>query len=747
MRPIGHGAVMTFGNTSWAVCPFYVFRKQLLLGIAFVAIVIGLCGCASDKYVTARRIPSNPLQGPLQLLSRNGPQATPRTEQLLRRYDLTGGADETLMELQKEIDREPEPEKLYAFAELAYVYGKKAEALKNRARALDLYGASVAHAYWYLFDDRFDRFRNPYDPQFRGACDLYNGALEAAMRIVAKRGELKPGATYNIDTGQTKFSVAIVPRGRWKTEDFKSLEFVNDFEVKGLTNRHHTYGLGVPMIAVWRQQAHDTSESQYYPKGLSFPVTAFLRVMQPPQGSTNGVRHCVLELHDTVPVKDIEVCNRRVPLETDLTTPLAYFLGSRELKERRRIDIATLALFKPELAESLQGIYMLEPYEPDKIPVMMVHGLWSSPVTWMEMFNDLRSFPEIREQYQFWFYLYPTGQPFWVSARQMRKDLAQVRETLDHARVSPALDQMVLVGHSMGGLVSRMQVVNSGEDFWQIVSDRPFEELNADDETRERVAGTVFFQPNPSIRRVVTIGTPHRGSEFANEYTRWIGRNLIRLPEMMVNATRKLNRDNPGFFRDTDFLTVKTSIDSLSPDSPVLPVLLNAEQAPWTKHHNIVGLVEQSGIMSRIASDGDGVVEFASAHVESADSEVVVGSDHVSLHRHPRSILEVRRVLLEHRAQALAEMGRLPHALPASYLGPVEACAPISQQEHDRVVNVVQEFLGYPPNARFQLSRYEDGYHVVAYFVGEDPAARTLAGSRLLFVSHDGRVLRYEAGY
>ena len=91
---------------------------------------------------------------------------------------------------------------------------------------------------------------------------------------------------------------------------------------------------------------------------------------------------------------------------------------------------------------------MLEPYDPQKIPVLLVHGLWSSPITWMEMFNELRSFPELHAEYQFWFYLYPTGQPFWHSAAQLREDLEHLRRVLDPQRQSPALDQLVLVGHS-----------------------------------------------------------------------------------------------------------------------------------------------------------------------------------------------------------------------------------------------------------------------------------------------------------
>ena len=155
---------------------------------------------------------------------------------------------------------------------------------------------------------------------------------------------------------------------------------------------------------------------------------------------------------------------------------------------------------------------MVEAFDPHKIPVVMVHGLWSSPMTWMEMFNDLLAYPEIRSNYQFWFYLYPTGQPFWKSADQMRSDLAEVRQTLDPRSDNPVFDQMVLVGHSMGGLVSMMQTLDSGNDFWSILSDRPFDELQADPEVREQIAADGVLRAQPAVHEVITIGTPHRGS-------------------------------------------------------------------------------------------------------------------------------------------------------------------------------------------------------------------------------------------
>jgi hypothetical protein len=294
----------------------------------------------------------------------------------------------------------------------------------------------------------------------------------------------------------------------------------------------------------------------------------------------------------------------------------------------------------------------------------------------MEMFNDLRSEPAIRDQYQFWFYLYPTGQPFWFSAAQMREDLIHARQTLDPEMRDLALDQTVLVGHSMGGLVSKLQTVNSGEDFWRTVSDRPFTSLKAEPATIDTLSRTLYFQPNPSVRRVVTIGTPHRGSEFANDATRWLSRRLIGISGSFRMKRQDLLRDNPGVFREGAILSIETSIDSLAPDSPFLPVLLSAQKGPWVSYHNIVGRIPSEGVVWRLTGDGDGVVPQTCAELgpELVESQVVIPADHVNVHRHPLAIREVRRILLEHLEVLRTQPGARPVSLPAAQ--PVAALPP-----------------------------------------------------------------------
>ncbi len=620
-------------------------------------------GCAStNKWVSVRSTPNNPLTDTLGLLGSQGPKPTERTEQLLRRYDLgpksSKASPQAVLDRLTEIDvEEPNREHRYALAELAYVDGAKAERGGKGEEALEFYGSAAVNAYRYLFDDAYPMASNPYDPHYRRACDIYNASVEGVLRLMQKQGPIRPGATQQVETSNhsCQLEVKLISEG-WHEEDFDRFEFVSDYQVHGLQNHYRRFGLGVPLIALRRCHTDADPREEFYPDDLSFAVTAFLRPES--TGSTastpgeEGGKERVkltLELHDTLEHSDIEIAGTRVPLESDLSTPLAYFLSQPALDDTR---ISTAGLLKPEKVDALRGLYMLEPFREDRIPVVMVHGLWSSPATWMEMFNDLRSDPFVRQYYQFWFYLYPTGQPFWFSAAGMRQDLEHMRERLDPKRQSPALDQMVLVGHSMGGLVSKLQTVDSNDRFWNTLSDQPFAALDADPEVRAGLERTFFFDPSPSVRRVVTIGTPHRGSDFSNDFTRWLGRSLIRVPSMITRGRSQLVARNPNYFRPDAPLDVTTSIDSLSPDSQLLSTLLDAQTGPWVRFHNIAGVEPASGVKSLVAGgEGDGVVPLVSASLEDVASQIIVPSSHSAVHRHPQSILEVRRILMEHLQQ------------------------------------------------------------------------------------------------
>ena len=629
-------------------------------------------GCASDtgRWVTVRSSPKNPLTATLQLLSREGPKPSDRTAQVLRRNALENVADKdlatALAELTKTFQAAPNRELQYSIAELAYIAGKRIEP-RERSEALTYYGTSLIYAYDYLFDDQQADTLNPYDPQFRGACDLYNQSLEATLRLVQADGNLRPGSQATVQTvgHRCKFDIELHSTG-WHAEDFDGFQFVSDYQLAGLRNHYHTYGLGVPLIAERRSHEAETGAEQFYPDKLTFPLTAFLRIDRsagpclPGESTSASGPRFVLELHDPLDRQTLVVDQTQVPLESDISTPLAYFLNQPDFEIEK---VSTIGLFKPGEAERLQGLYMLEPFDANKMPVVMVHGLWSSPVTWMEMFNDLRSDPYIRQHYQFWFYLYPTGQPFWVSATQMRKDLAAARRVVDPATAKPALDQMVLVGHSMGGLVSKLQSIDSSNQFWATMSDHPFAELKAEPNLKRELEDAFFFQPNPAIRRVVTIGTPHRGSKLANDVTQWAGNTFIDLPMKLVDGRRTLLAENKDYFRSNAPIGIRTSLDSLDPQSTLLTTLRHAEPGPWVRYHNIAGKQTPSGFFRWFSKEGDGVVSIESARLDGlpqVQSQLLVESDHLGIHRHPQSILEVRRILL----QQLTELQQSPLSAP-----------------------------------------------------------------------------------
>lgn len=649
--------------------------------IAFVFWCATLTGCVTWDVNSARRLaqvaswgkappvsvrkrPRNPLESTLNLVGRGGPQASERTQQVLRRYDLADAyeddADSAVDKLFELTKVYPSYEIRYAAAELAYIRGEAARRKGKQDIAAQWFTASLAESYHYLFDDPQRSQRNAFDPAFRQVCDLYNQSLEGMLRILDDKGMLVPNKVYDVSNEQRKLKFAIRVNGRWRDHNFSDIQFVSDMDVKGLANKYRTFGLGVPLIAVRESTGEQRVDEEFYPQDLTMPMTAFFQVSKNWNAGHSAIdgETCVLELFDPLEQTVVEINGQQVPLESDISTPLAYYLKDPLLNTR---VFDTLALIDGEFAKQFRGLYMLEPFDPDKIPVILVHGLWSSPITWTDMYNDLRADPSIRENYQFWFYLYPSGQPFWVSARQMRADLAEARATLDPSGTSDSANQTILIGHSMGGLVSRLQTMSSHNEFWSTVSKGAFSELQGDPNSLELLEQTLFFNADPSVQRVITLATPHQGSNFANSATKWISHRFFRLPSAHSRNFNQLVKDNPDVFDRPRLLTINTSVDSLAPDSPFFEAMASAERAPWVRYHNIVGDVEHSGlsgfVSKQISGEGDGVVGLDSARTQDSTSEISVPAGHTDVHQHPRSILEVRRILLEHLAEQSEDNG------------------------------------------------------------------------------------------
>jgi pimeloyl-ACP methyl ester carboxylesterase len=341
-----------------------------------------------------------------------------------------------------------------------------------------------------------------------------------------------------------------------------------------------------------------------------------------------------LEFYDPLRVNDYAP---GVPLARDITAPIAYAASQES-------GAWLVDFLRPEQDESLEGLQMSEPYQPGKIPVVFVHGLASDPLTWAQLENDLRAQPALFQRYQFWFFRYDTGDPFLSSAARLRRQLAAVRQTFDPLRVDPSLSRIVLIGHSMGGLLSKLQVTYSGDVVWQAAATQPFHTIVTDPTTRADLAAAFFFQPSPDVSRVIYIATPHRGSSDA---TRCVGRlssALIEERQDWMVRHEQLMRDNPQVFREELQRGIPTSVDLLEPGSLILQSTERLPYRPGVALHSVMG----DDRWSLGQGPSDGVVPVYSARVAGVESELLVDARHTYVQRHSETVREVICILHRH---------------------------------------------------------------------------------------------------
>jgi pimeloyl-ACP methyl ester carboxylesterase len=246
---------------------------------------------------------------------------------------------------------------------------------------------------------------------------------------------------------------------------------------------------------------------------MKLPMTAVLRLDAPRRQLAQRELRATLDLYNTYDVATTTIAGKTVPLEADETAVLAYVLASPEIWERE-LKAFFLGVFSESTPTQLASI---DAYRPGRIPVVFVHGTASSAGRWGDMVNDLLDDPRIRDRYQFWFFTYDTGNPVLYSAALLREALRDAVRKLDPAGIDPALSEMVVIGHSQGGLLAKAMVVDAGDRVWNAIAYKPIDEVDLSPERRDLLRRAIFIKPMPNVRRVVFIATPHRGS-YLTEY-------------------------------------------------------------------------------------------------------------------------------------------------------------------------------------------------------------------------------------
>ncbi len=398
-------------------------------------------------------------------------------------------------------------------------------------------------------------------------------------------------------------------------------------------------GLGVPVVGHIDRTSKTRKEQPFLPpNGGNLTLTAVIDVADD-DGDPATPRRCRLHLHNALNVESVKVQRDERLLAANFTAA-----KDRALSKKSLGLFSWLGLFYPERTLGDCHLYCMDVYDPRRIPVVFVHGLMSDPHIWLNTVNAISSDPELRAKYQPWYFLYPTGMGVPQTSARLRASLRQARDYFDPDHNDHGMNQMVLVGHSMGGLLSRMQPINPGDKLWDAMFRKPPEQLNVSTPVRERLVSTFKFKPQPEVKRLVFITTPQHGSDLAG--TNIVRRlaSLIRLPVDTLLMSEQLLTGNTDALspqiRDWGFFAF-LSIGTLSNRHPFYQGL-NAVPIP-VPYHSIIGQFGHKPLLD----SSDGAVPYWSSHLAGAKSEKIVPCWHGCVER-PEVVQEVVRVLRVH---------------------------------------------------------------------------------------------------
>ena len=572
---------------------------------------------------------------------------------VLRSYDLLAAFDDepdsALAKLHAAALAEGFPvDALFALAELSF--------LRAQQTALQAgYAAAVIYSYAMLFPGEGHDTLDQIDPRERVAADLYNRALTSAFRLTKAR-TLKTDGSGEIALPFGRISVTRSPDiFQMNGTELYDLQPVAEIEVRGLRNRYRRPGIGAPLAAKTRPLPGVTQVVPV-PSVVRVPLTAVLEIDSPIEGLRTGDIHGRLELLASLDTETIEIGGRAIPLEAEPTAALAASLAESQFwkNELRRF------LGNASDVRAKGGCFGLRPYKKGRIPVVFVHGTNSSAARWADMVNDLLADKRLRDRYAFWFFVYDSGNPIAYSAYRLRDALTTAVDRADPGGSDPCVRDMVVMGHSQGGLLTKLTTIDSGNALWP--REEPLDELKLTSGVRELLRNALFVKPLPFVREVIFLATPHRGSYLAGpQIVRRLAAYFVRLPSDLVRVGTDLATLAPVGWSALSLERLPTSIDNMSPGNHFIRALATIPISPGVTAHSIIAVDDDKPLDQA----GDGVVKYQSAHIEGVESELIVRSPHSGMQAAPATVAEVRRILLAHSARSACPMAEQSAHIPS----------------------------------------------------------------------------------
>ncbi|WP_240554688.1 esterase/lipase family protein [Acetobacter cibinongensis] len=521
-------------------------------------------------------------------------------------------------------------DQLFTLSELTYLHARKTH---DKAYFM----AAALYAYAYLNPRAPDAERpSPFSQHFRQACDIYMLSLTEAFGApvqVASQHWTLPFGTLDLDGVPSSY--------KWYGHSLADLRPLARLSITGIENIYSHTGLGEPVGALPRLSNAEDKSFTISDK-LRVPLNLQLVLPSPrTQILSNTLQgHLALTAMDEAPRPNTtsprqydQTAARAVSLDETMDWSLEYkgFLDGRLFDQTK----------SPQL-------FTIEPHQYGHRPVILVHGTASSAARWASMVNDLMEDPVIRQNYEFWFFSYATGNPIPYSALQLRQALSHTIQQLGGTQADPALGQMTLIGHSQGGLLIKLLAIDAGNKLWDGMVPKPLDSLKISEKYKQFLHETLFPAPLPDIKSVVFISTPQHGSYLAGfSIAHMVGR-MVSFPLTVTEATRAVLASDPTLRRLNMRPWRVGSVYGMSPHSAFMRSLAPIPVTPDITAHSIIPV---TGTAQNLEKADDGVVTYKSAHVPYVASELVVPHSGHSTQSNPITIAEVRRLLLENLQQ------------------------------------------------------------------------------------------------
>jgi len=534
------------------------------------------------------------------ILAGCAPQIAVVSEKPPARFQATSGTDQAIV---KTIDRAQGLQRtqpliaLEAYANAAHDSLRQLERSSTNTEARRCYNFAVAGIFSVVRQAKLDPWTKPVQV---GA----NNELTLTGKRDPAKPEQNPALYDLIPTDELRY------HGAYVKDDVKK------------------DGIGAPLVAVRRLTAEQAT-ALFAPPAIYYGVTGVAEF----EGS-----RCVLSIRDPLAAETVRVEDHTYPLAANFTASLAMTLA-REKPQK----LGLVRLLRPQEYAATSRVARMEPYNPNKTVVLVIHGLMDTPATWVPLLNDLRSDKDIRHNYQFWFYSYPSGYPYPYSALILRQELDAIEKKF------PLHKKMVVVGHSMGGCITRTLITDTGNKLWIEAFGHPPAETEMPAESKHLLEEAIILKHRPEIGRVIFMSTPHRGSDLASNWIGRIGSMLVKAPSHLLSVGQTIRADLKPDPAALQLKRFPNSVDTLAPNNRFVVAINKVPITPGIPYYSIVGDRGRGDT----PNSSDGVVPYWSSHLDGARSEFIAPCNHSSP-LNPQAIAEVHRILLLHLKTGVA---------------------------------------------------------------------------------------------